>query len=67
MNYIVVTSQNGKSYFLAKPRIGGGYFTIATFQNEGVAKETAELLNMSAALDREVKFPVRKVVKGGRK
>lgn len=45
MTYIVVTAQNGRSHYLAKQRIGGGYSTIATFQNEQMARETADLLN----------------------
>lgn len=49
--YIVVGSQNGKSYYLAKRRIGGGFSTIATFQNEGMAKETCDLLNTDTRFD----------------
>jgi hypothetical protein len=58
MTYIVVTAQNGRSHYLAKSRIGGGYTTIATFQNEQMARETAALLNTTEL--RAVKSNVRK-------
>lgn len=58
MTYIVVTAQNGRSHYLAKQRIGGGYTTIATFQNEQMARETAALLNASEV--RSVKSHGRK-------
>lgn len=45
MMYTVVTSSNGKSYYLCREKIGGGYNTIATFLNEQLAKETAAILN----------------------
>jgi hypothetical protein len=47
MTYVVVISANGKSYQLAKQRIGtkGEYSVIATFLCEGMAKKTAEILN----------------------
>lgn len=48
MKYIVVTSPNGRSFYLAKEKIGGGaYTTIATFQSEETAKKTAALINAS--------------------
>lgn len=49
MKYIVVTSQNGRSYYLAKQKIGGAgaYVTIATFLSEETAKKTAEILNLN--------------------
>jgi hypothetical protein len=45
MKYITVLSPNGKSCYLAKERIGGGYTTLATFLSEDTAKKTAKVLN----------------------
>lgn len=53
--YIIVTSPNGRSYYLAKSRIGGGYSTVATFMNEGLAKETADVLNAQFDANQHVK------------
>ena len=64
MNYIVVSAANGRSYYLAKSRIGGGYSTIATFLNEGIAKETAALLNHPPY---KIEVAAPKLVKGGRR
>lgn len=52
MGYIVVTSANGRSFYLAKSRIGGDYTTIATFLQESAARETADLLNNKEYLPR---------------
>jgi len=46
MKYIVVASANGRSFYLAKQKIGSAaYTTIATFMNEETAKKTAAVLN----------------------
>lgn len=58
--YIVVTSQNSKSYYLAKERIGGGYTTIATFTHESAAKDTAALLNNRFEPPRLVKLGAKR-------
>lgn len=65
-SYIVVTSQNGKSYYLAKQRIGNaGFSTIATFINEQMARDTAALLNNR--FDPPSLSEVPKLVKGARR
>lgn len=45
MKYITVASPNGRSFYLAKMKIGGGYVAIATFLNENTAQKTAKVLN----------------------
>jgi hypothetical protein len=46
MRYIVVASANGRSFHLAKQKIGSeAYTTIATFTNEDTAKKTAAVMN----------------------
>jgi hypothetical protein len=46
MRYIVVASANGRSFYLAKQRIGSeDYITIATFTDEVNAKKTAAAMN----------------------
>lgn len=49
--YTIVTSPNGRSFYLAKERIGGGYAVVATFLAEGLAKQTAEILNNNTVFD----------------
>ena len=70
MTYIVVSAANGRSYYLAKSRIGGGYSTIATFLNEGLAKDTAVALNAGIERSLEMAHGIKntpKLVKGGRR
>jgi hypothetical protein len=46
MRYIVAASANGRSFHLAKQKIGSeAYITIATFTNEDAAKKTAAVMN----------------------
>ena len=46
MRYIVVASANGRSFYLAKQRIGDeDYIIIATFTDEVNAKKTAAAMN----------------------
>lgn len=58
MKYVTVLSPNGKSTYLAKERIGGGYTTIATFLNEDTAKKTAAILNRHRSEDQEIEKTV---------
>lgn len=44
--YITVTSANGRSYYLAKQRVGlKEYIVIATFTSESQCRETAAVMN----------------------
>ena len=44
--YITVTSANGRSFYLAKQRIGvEGYTVVATFTSEASCQETAAVMN----------------------
>lgn len=44
--YITVTSANGRSYYLAKQRIGQpDYIVVATFTSEPQCRETAAVMN----------------------
>jgi hypothetical protein len=44
--YITVTSANGRSYYLAKQRVGlEEYVVIATFTSEPQCRETADAMN----------------------
>ena len=45
MKYITITSTNGRNFYLARQRIGGGYNTLATFKNEIEAKHICEVMN----------------------
>lgn len=54
MKYITVLAPNGKSAYLAKARIGGGYTTLATFLNEETAKKTAAILNRHKSVEDEI-------------
>ena len=62
MKYITVLAPNGKSAYLAKARIGGGYTTLATFLNEETAKKTAAILNRHRSEDQEIENTVSKIV-----
>lgn len=53
MKYITVLAPNGKSAYLAKERIGGGYTTLATFLSEDTAKKTAAILNRHKSVEDE--------------
>lgn len=65
--YTTVASANGRSFYLAKQRVGGvGYSIIATFTNEQMAKDTAALLNNALALENG-KALLPKLVKGARR
>ena len=44
--YITVTSPNGRSYYLAKQRVGSNdYIVVATFTSEPQCRETAAAMN----------------------
>lgn len=46
--YITVTSANGRSFYLAKERIGvEGYTVVATFTSEASCQETAKVMNLA--------------------
>lgn len=62
MKYITVLAPNGKSAYLAKERIGGGYTTLATFLSEDTAKKTAAILNRHRSEDQEIENTVSKIV-----
>lgn len=76
MSYIVVTSPNGRSHYLAKQKIGGGsYTTVATFLNEQMARDTARVLNQFDLNQTDLvdewrkgfEKPQPQIIKGGRR
>lgn len=54
--YITVTSANGRSYYLAKQRVGlEEYVVIATFTNEPQCRETASVMNKQFDMHKHAK------------
>lgn len=53
--YITVTSANGRSYYLAKQRVGiKEYVVIATFTSESQCRETAAVMNKQFDLRKHI-------------